>query len=184
LRKKIYKLNKENKMPVNIHGKEYATVNERVEQFRTEFPLWTIESEITHHVGKEVIIKASIKDEQGRVVSTGMAHETQGAGHINKTSHIENAETSAVGRALAFFKYAGDSIASADEVQNAIQQQEPELTAEQEAELSRFQHDFNEITMQPLCEEYWNEIKKLIPETDPLYPHLKTMYAFRWKALK
>jgi ribose 1,5-bisphosphokinase PhnN len=53
-----------------------------------------------------------------------MAHEVKGSSHINNGSHIENAETSSVGRALGFLGIGIDtSIASADEVQNAVQNQ-------------------------------------------------------------
>ena len=55
-----------------------------------------------------------------------MAEEEKGSTFINKTSYVENCETSAWGRALANFGIGLDtSVASADEVQNAIANQEP-----------------------------------------------------------
>ena len=60
----------------------------------------------------------------GNVISTGVAEEVRGSTNINNTSALENCETSAVGRALAFFGLAGSEIASADEVKNAISQQD------------------------------------------------------------
>ena len=70
-------------------------------------------------------MKASIHDEEGRLLGTGTAYEKEGSSNINKTSYIENCETSAVGRALAMCGLGIDlSVASFEEVQNAIEQQE------------------------------------------------------------
>jgi hypothetical protein len=67
----------------------------------------------------------SILDASGNIVSTGHAHEVKGSSNINKTSHIENCETSAVGRALAMLGIGIDtSIASANEVETAIAKQD------------------------------------------------------------
>ena len=61
----------------------------------------------------------------GRVVATGHAHEERGSSNINKTSFVENCETSAIGRALAMLGIGIDtSIASANEVEDAIAQQQ------------------------------------------------------------
>jgi len=74
---------------------------------------------------EEVVMCTSILDASGNIVATGHAHEVKGSSSINKTSHIENCETSAVGRALAMLGIGIDtSIASANEVQDAIAQQE------------------------------------------------------------
>ena len=114
-------------MPVNIHGKEYHTVAERVHAFRESYPELTIETEIVRWEGDDVVVKASISD-NGKLIATGLAHEVRGSTNINKTSHVENCETSAIGRALAAFGLAGTEYATADEVANAIaQQQEKEI---------------------------------------------------------
>jgi len=114
-------------MPVNIHGKEYHTVAERVHAFRETAPDLTIETEIVRWEGDDVVVKASISD-NGKLIATGLAHEVRGSTNINKTSHVENCETSAIGRALAAFGLAGTEYATADEVANAIsQQQEKEI---------------------------------------------------------
>jgi len=110
-------------MPVSIHNKEYFTVAERIDQFRKDHPGDSIVTELIGYEGNNVIVKAVIKDSEGRVIATGHAEEVRGSTMINKTSALENAETSAVGRALAFFGLAGTEIASADEVANAISQQ-------------------------------------------------------------
>lgn len=109
-------------MPVNIHGKEYLTVADRIHAVRQEHPEWRI---ITHLVdsGQLVVMSATIQDGEGKTIATGYAEEERGSSNINRTSALENAETSAVGRALAFAGYQGTEIASADEVVNAINQQ-------------------------------------------------------------
>ena len=43
-------------------------------------------------------------------IATGYAEETRGAGNVNRTSHVENCETSAIGRALANAGYAGSDM--------------------------------------------------------------------------
>ena len=109
-------------MPVNIHGKEYHTVAERVSAFRAKHPDLSIETEIVRWEGDDVVVKASISD-NGKLLATGLAHEVRGSTNINKTSHVENCETSSLGRALAAFGLGGTEYASADEVANAISQQ-------------------------------------------------------------
>ena len=112
-------------MPVKIHGKEYKTVAERVHEFREDHPDWAIETEVLFHDDKRVVTKTTVSKGTGGVISTGLAEENRAASHIHKTSALEVCETSSVGRALAFIhgKYMGSEIASANEVENAIKQQ-------------------------------------------------------------
>ena len=124
-------------MPVNIHGKEYHTVAERVAAFRAVSADLTIETEIVRWEGDDVVIKASISD-SGKLIATGLAHEVRGSTNINKTSHVENCETSAIGRALAAFGMGGTEYATADEVANAITQQN-------EAKASMSDKEVNEL---------------------------------------
>ena len=107
---------------VNIHGKEYKTVALRVAEFREVCPDWSIVTELVAETEDKVIMKASISH-VGVVMGTGYAEEVRSASRINKTSALENAETSAIGRALAACGYGGTEYASADEVANAIGQQ-------------------------------------------------------------
>lgn len=110
-------------MTVNIHGKEYKTVAERVNEFRAEFERnYSIETEIIS-AAEIVQMKATIRDQEGRVISTGFAEEVRGSTNINRTSALENCETSAIGRALASFGFSGSEYASANEVMDAIVQQ-------------------------------------------------------------
>ena len=107
---------------VKIHGKEYKTVALRIQEFREKHPDFTIQTELVEANDTLVVMKATISA-AGIVIATGYAEEVRAASKINRTSALENAETSAVGRALAFFGLGGSEIASADEVANAISQQ-------------------------------------------------------------
>ena len=111
---------------VDIHGKIYLTVARRINDFRDQHPNYGIHNEVISVDANSVLVKSVITDETGREISSGIAEEVRSASKINKTSAVENCETSAVGRALAFFGMAGTEIASADEVQAAIAQQNAE----------------------------------------------------------
>ena len=107
---------------VNLHGKDYETVALRISKFREEHPDWPIETKCLD-MGMYVTFRATIKNPDGQVISTGHASEERGEGMINTTSALENCETSAVGRALAFYKFPGHFIRSADEMSDAMTQQ-------------------------------------------------------------
>lgn len=111
----------------NIKGKEYAEVNQRVKAFRTLYPEGFIMTEILCREGGLCIIKATVghyADGKSVILATGTAYEKEGSSQINRTSYIENCETSAVGRALGMAGFGIDtSIASADEMNNALLQQ-------------------------------------------------------------
>ena len=122
--KDIERVNKE-MLTTDIKGKDYVEVNQRIKAFRKLFPEGTIETEILKLEGTICVIKATIKD-QDLILGTGIAYENEGSTFINKTSYIENCETSAVGRALGMCGLGIDtSVASAEEVQNAINNQDP-----------------------------------------------------------
>ena len=109
----------------DIRGKQYAEVNQRIKAFRMLCPNGCITSEILSNNGGVVVMKASVLDEEGRLLGTGTAYEKEGSSNINKTSYIENCETSAVGRALAMCGFGIDlSVASYEEVSNAIEIQD------------------------------------------------------------
>lgn len=114
---------------VNIDGKEYETVASRVQRFREKYKeTHAILTEIVQIDEEVAIVKATIyaySDEGDKrlPIATGYAEEKRNASYINRTSALENAETSAIGRCLANFGMAGTEYASADEVANAIAQQ-------------------------------------------------------------
>ena len=116
----------------DIKGKEYAEVNQRIKAFRMVYPMGTIETELLSNENGICIFKATvgisgINGTENVVLGTGTAYEKENSSFINKTSYIENCETSAVGRALGMAGFGIDtSVASFEEVANAIQQQEGE----------------------------------------------------------
>lgn len=114
----------------DVKGKMYAEVPQRITAFRKLYPNGCISTEIISLDGDVCIMKATVMDENGKVLGTGTAYEKEGSTFINKTSYIENCETSAVGRALGMCGIGIDtSIASYEEVSNAIAQQEADKIA-------------------------------------------------------
>lgn len=114
-------------MPEKIHGKNYFTVAERLLAFREDNPTASIITELLYSDNERVVMSAKIIGlaENGQKTCTGHAEEYRDSSVINKTSALENCETSAIGRALAVYdaRYMGAAIASADEVIRAIDQQ-------------------------------------------------------------
>lgn len=110
---------------IEVEGKAYAVVAARVQAFRELFPNGAINTDIINMQDGVVTMKTTVSDEEGRVLATGLAQEKETSSDINKTSYIENCETSAVGRALGMLGIGSDEqMASAEEVANAIHQQE------------------------------------------------------------
>jgi len=110
---------------IDIKGKKYVTVNERLIYFRENFDGYRLVSEIYELTEDRVVMCASIINPEGSIVATGHAYEDKDSTFINKTSFIENAETSAWGRALANYGIGvQESVASADEVVTAIAQKD------------------------------------------------------------
>lgn len=108
---------------VKISGKPYVQVNDRVQGFRKLFPMGNIYTELVTYIQTDYcVFKCDIYDDEGEHLATGYAQETvEKNRNINRTSMLENCETSAVGRALGFLGIGSvDSIASADEVNKAI----------------------------------------------------------------
>lgn len=111
----------------NIKGKDYAEVNQRVKAFRMLYPEGCIRTKMESNEGGVCVFKAEVyqtykigDDSETWLLATGWAYEKESSSYINRTSYIENCETSAVGRALGFAGLGIDtSIASAEEVQNA-----------------------------------------------------------------
>lgn len=108
-------------MAIEIHGKFYRTVAERLEQAHKDHKDLEVQSEIVSNANGVVVVKGIVKYDGKTFI--GHASEKIDSSMINKTSALENAETSAWGRALSAAGYAGSEIASAEEVANAIKQQ-------------------------------------------------------------
>jgi hypothetical protein len=102
--------------------KDYVEVNVRVEKFYTKYPNGRIITNLISWNDGVVVMKSEVyRDITDQVPSaTGHAYEKEGSSFINKTSALENCETSAVGRALALLGFEiKKSIASKEEVENA-----------------------------------------------------------------
>lgn len=118
---------------IKVKGKEYVMVKDRVAAFRREFPGWPITTEIIKMEDGEVLMRAMVFNQERDCMAVGHAHEKEGASAINRTSYVENCETSAIGRALACLGIGiDDSYGSADEVASAISQQESQRPLSQE----------------------------------------------------
>lgn len=131
---------------VNIKGKSYVMVNERVRVFREEmgFKGWTIETRIHELSPDACTMCASIKAPDGRIVSTGWAREvrTDRTSMVNSTSYVENCETSAVGRALGFLGIGiEDAICSAEELAMAIEAKQKEDVVTKKVPLTEREQD-------------------------------------------
>lgn len=110
-------------VPTDIKGKPYMEVNQRIKAFRMVYPNGTIKTEMLSNENGVCIFKATIWNDN-KLLATGTAYEKENSTFINKTSYIENCETSAIGRALGIAGFGIDvSVASAEEVQNAINNQ-------------------------------------------------------------
>ena len=138
----------------DIKGKDYAEVNQRIKAFRMVYPTGYIITNMEKNENGICVFKAQVgyykdhntisDDEKGNkyqdtycekiVLATGTAYEKENSTFINKTSYIENCETSAVGRALGMCGFGiNTSVASAEEVLNAINNQV--LTKEEALEI-------------------------------------------------
>jgi hypothetical protein len=147
---------------VNIHGKQYQTVAYRVGKFKEIYPNFSLTTEIVSRDEECVVMKATITDDAGRIRATGHSEEYRHTSQINRTSALENAETSAIGRALAALGMGGTEFASADEVANAIQQQKKGHSASDGAFDALGDEDQHRVkTIANGIVDYWGEGKEL-----------------------
>lgn len=126
----------------DIKGKEYAEVNQRIKAYRMVYPNGTIRTKLAKLENGICVFMAEVTNNEGDVIATGTAYEKENSTYINKTSYIENCETSAVGRALGMAGFGIDtSVASAEEVANAIKNQDEDkkviMATEKQKELIR-----------------------------------------------
>ena len=106
----------------NFNLDNYIPVHERLARFFKDHPDGRVNTSILEHDRENgfVLVEAQIFREQidSKPASCGHAFEERSVGYVNKTSYVENAETSAVGRALALLGYEIDrGIASREEME-------------------------------------------------------------------
>ena len=112
---------------VKSHGKDYSLVSTRLAVARRNLgSSLDLKSTVIFHDDKRVIVQVDAFLD-GKHISTGLGEEFRSASRINQTSALENAETSATGRALAFMSFCDVSIASAEEVSAALLAQDKQL---------------------------------------------------------
>ena len=147
-------------------GKMYAEVNQRIKAFRMVFPMGSINTDIVSLEDGICIMRAAVSDENGNLLGTGTAYEKEGSSFINKTSYIENCETSAIGRALAMCGFGIDtSIASYEEVANAKEQQKAENPdsaledAKVRTKVFKYINKMSKENIQKICDLY--ELKSI-----------------------
>lgn len=155
-------LKKANKtiIPVEIKGKKYAEVNQRIMAFRSIFPEGFIKTEIVSLAENVVVIRAEVGND-GKVLGTGTAFEEQSANYINKTSYIENCETSAVGRALGMAGFGTDcAVASAEEMQGVAKTREADEKSVEFIQSAIISED-KQMVLKKMCETEGVDIAKL-----------------------
>lgn len=176
----LSKINK-NLPTVDIKGKNYAQVNNRVLAFRELFPNGSITTEILHCEGGVVTMQATCKDEEGRILSSGLAYEKESSSFINKTSYIENCETSAVGRALGFLGIGVDvSMCSAEELVNAVtnQNKEDATISKKNLDVLRKKCEVSGVDEQVICIDF--DIKSLDALTNSQFISIANSWSERY----
>ena len=111
----------------DIHGNPYEVVPSRVKRFWYDHPDGSVITELLVDDGTRIVTKTEVRFDKDQVIPSGVGHaeEVRGSSNVNNTSALENAETSSTGRALGLAGYDGSnhSIATAEEVRSAIEQQ-------------------------------------------------------------
>lgn len=173
---------------VNIHGKEYKTVAKRVDEFRKEHKQELgIQTNLLSIDERTVVIKAEIINKEGFVIATGYAEENRQSNTINKTSALENCETSAIGRALANFGLAGGEYASADEVAQTIsrQKQSKKFVKKYGIDYEEIQAHLDILDDKASVDAYAKDIKAKYPNTtEGQNYHIRTMFERRREEIR
>jgi hypothetical protein len=144
---------------------DYAEVKDRLLKFRQKYPDGSINTELVSWENGIVVVKAYIyrnPEEQykGLIAATGYAYENEEKGHVNATSALENCETSAVGRALAFLGFdVRKSIASKLEMELAKAGQEKIEQDRKEGKKVELKHSVSKSPLQQLSERF-NQLAK------------------------
>ena len=140
-------------------GKKYTEVFVRVEAFRKAFGTdLGIDTNIIVDDGQRVVVQAKVIDKTGAVIGSGLAEEIRGSSNVNRTSALENAETSSIGRALASLALHGGSYASSFEI-DVAQHNDKVITQRQEEQNAQPQ---SAVEIHKQWREYVNGCKTMI----------------------
>lgn len=140
---KPIKISRKNKETGEIVTKNYAEVHQRIKAFRMVYPKGKILPEIISENEGIVTFKVTIEDEINNILAIAHARENVKGSFINQSNAIENCETSAIGRALGMCGFGIDSsVASAEEIKNAIKKEEQPISTEDVVKLLA---DFEEL---------------------------------------
>ena len=165
-----------------IHGKDYATVAPRVAILRRNIGSnLDIRTELLHHDDKRVVVSADIYI-NGNHVSSGLAEEFRAASRINNTSALENCETSAIGRAAAFLAITNDNIASAEEVDQAINVQNK--IVESEKKLSSALVDLGKVSHIGSYNSWISNNKNIMQDLKDLSPKYYAKFLLDFNKIK
>lgn len=164
----------------DIKGKDYAEVNQKVKAFRMMHPNGCIRTEIKSLENGICLIVAEVYDADNNLLGTGTAYEKEDSSFINKTSYIENCETSAVGRALAMLGIGIDtSIASAEEVRNAqLQQSENKVVSKVKVDALKKRCESDGVEVGTILKLY--KVDSLDKLTEKKYSNINT----HWEDIK
>jgi hypothetical protein len=88
---------------------DYEPVAARLDRWLKDHPTGRVITDLVHYLSDVAVFKAELWLD-GEIIATGWAEEIRGQGNVNRTSHVENCETGAVGRALANAGYAGSDV--------------------------------------------------------------------------
>ena len=98
-------------------GKKYLEVKHRITILRRNYALALgIDTTLLEANDKYVRVITKITDPEGRILASGMAEEMRDQGPVNKTSALENCESSSIGRAIAALGLHGGEYPSYDEM--------------------------------------------------------------------
>ena len=97
-------------MPVAFNLDDYEPVASRLDRFLKAHPNARVITDLVHYLSDVAVFKCELWID-GEIIATGWAEEIRGQGNVNKTSHLENCETGAVGRALANAGLSGSDFA-------------------------------------------------------------------------
>lgn len=165
---------------IDIKGKDYAAANQRIKAFRMLHPNGCIHTEIKSLENGVCLMVAQVYDAENNLLGTGTAYEKEDSSFINRTSYIENCETSAVARALGMLGIGIDtSVASAEEVGNAqLQQAENEIVSKVKVEALKKRCENDGVEVATILKLY--KVDSLDKLTEKKYSNINT----HWEDIK